>query len=101
TFHEGAPLAFQGDYYTFTLMTPTFIPGPLEWGPPPIWMGGLGPQMTKAAAEVADGVLIHPFNTERFLREETVPRVAAGLDASGRQRSDFTVTVTVIVCVYE
>ena len=100
TFHEGEPLAFRGDYYTFTLMTPTFIPPPLEWGPPPIWMGALGPQMTRAAAEVADGVLIHPFNTERFLREQTLPRVEAGLAASGRARADFGLTVTTIVCVY-
>lgn len=100
TFHEGTPLDFRGDYYTHTLMTPTFIPAPLEWGPPPIWMGALGPQMTTAAAEVADGVLIHPFNTERFLREQTLPRVAKGLAKSGRDRRDFTVGVTVIVCVY-
>jgi probable F420-dependent oxidoreductase len=101
TFHEGEPLSFRGDYYTFTLMTPTFIPAPLESGPPPIWMGGLGPLMTKAAAEVADGVIIHPFNSERFLREQTLPRVAAGLAAGGRVRTDFTLGVTVIVCVYE
>jgi probable F420-dependent oxidoreductase len=99
-FHEGAPLDFRGDYYTFTLMTPTFIPPRLEWGPPPIWMGALGPLMTMAAADVADGVLIHPFNTERFLREQTLPRVEAGLAASDRTRNDFTLTVTAIVCVY-
>ncbi|HEX7094525.1 MAG TPA: TIGR03617 family F420-dependent LLM class oxidoreductase [Acidimicrobiales bacterium] len=101
TFAAGARLDFRGDYYTFTLMTPTFVPPPLEWGPPPIWMGALGPLMTRAAAEVADGVLIHPFNTARYLRERTVPGVEAGLAASGRARSDLTVTVTVIVCVYE
>jgi probable F420-dependent oxidoreductase len=100
TFHEGRPLAFRGDYYTFTLMTPTFVPPPLEWGPPPVWMGGLGPLMTKAAAEVADGLLVHPFNSERFLREHTVPQVAAGLAASGRSRAGFSLGVTVIVCVY-
>jgi probable F420-dependent oxidoreductase len=57
--------------------------------------------MTKAAAEVADGVLIHPFNSERFLREQTLPRVDAGLAASDRSRDDFMLNVTVIVCVYE
>jgi alkanesulfonate monooxygenase SsuD/methylene tetrahydromethanopterin reductase-like flavin-dependent oxidoreductase (luciferase family) len=99
-FALGLGSQFRGDYYTFTLMTPTFIPPALEWGPPPIWMGALGPQMTRAASEVADGVLIHPFNTERFLREQTLPRVEAGLAASGRTRADFGVTVTTIVCVY-
>jgi probable F420-dependent oxidoreductase len=100
TFQDGEPLDFRGDYYTFTLMTPTFVPERLEWGPPPIWMGALGPLMTKAAAEVADGVLIHPFNTERFLREQSLPRVEAGLAAAGRDRAGFTLTVTAIVCLY-
>ena len=100
TFHDGAPLSFRGDYYTFTLMTPTFVPPALGCAPPPIWMGGLGPLMTRAAAEVADGVLVHPFNSERFLREATVPRVEEGLASSGRTRADFSLGVTVIVCVY-
>ena len=104
-FHEGAKLDFRGDYYTFTLMTPTFIPAPLSAdgsvAPPPIWMGALGPLMTKAAAEVADGVIIHPFNSEAFLRTRTLPRVEAGLAASGRTRADFTVNVSAIACVYD
>ena len=36
-FQNGSPLDFRGDYYTHTLMIPTHNPGPLEWGPPPIW----------------------------------------------------------------
>jgi probable F420-dependent oxidoreductase len=101
TFATGARLDFRGDYYTLTLMTPTFIPEPLPSGPPPVWMGALGPLMTRAAAEVADGVLIHPFNSARFLELQTLPRVAAGLEASGRHRDAFTLIVTAIVCVYE
>lgn len=101
TFHEGAPLAFRGDYYTFTLMTPTFIPAALEWGPPPIWMGALGPLMTRSAAEVADGLVIHPFNSERFVRERTLPRMQEGLEKADRSRSDFTLTVSVILCLYD
>lgn len=99
-FHEGKKLDFRGEYHTFTLMTPTFVPEPLPWGPPPIWMAALGPVMTRTAAEVADGVLIHPFNSERFLREVTVPAVAEGLRRSGRARDGFTLGVDVILCVY-
>ena len=39
--------------------------------------------MTALAAEVADGLLVHPFNTERFLRERTLPAVEAGLARAG------------------
>jgi probable F420-dependent oxidoreductase len=99
-FHEGERLDFRGDYYTHTLMTPTFIPAKLPCDPPPIWVGALGPRMTQMAAEVADGVLIHPFNTETFLRSVTVPRVEAGLAAQGRDRAGFTLGVDVIACVY-
>jgi probable F420-dependent oxidoreductase len=99
-FHDGERLEFRGDYYTHTLMTPTFIPAPLDCAPPPIWVGALGPRMTQMAAEVADGVLIHPFNTETFLRTVTQPRVEAGLAAAHRDRAEFTVGVDVIACVY-
>ncbi len=105
TFHEGAPLSFRGDYYTFTLMTPTFLPPPLSRdgsvAPPPIWMGALGPLMTSAAAQVADGVIVHPFNSEHFLRTVTLPRIEAGLAKAGRSRDAFTVNVTAITCLYD
>jgi probable F420-dependent oxidoreductase len=99
-FHSGDRLDFRGKYYTHTLMTPTFIPAPLESEPPPIWIGALGSRMTRMSAELADGVLIHPFNTAHFLRTVTLPNVEAGLMASGRRRSDFMLGVDVIPCVY-
>ena len=49
-------------------MTPIFVPPPMPFAPPPIWAGALGPQMTRAMARHADGVIIHPFNTGDFLR---------------------------------
>lgn len=104
-FADGTRLDFRGDYYTFTLMTPTFLPKPLsEDGsvlPPPLWMGALGPLMTSAAAQEADGVIIHPFNSEHYLRTHTLERVELGLAKSGRTRDDFTVIVSAITCLYE
>jgi probable F420-dependent oxidoreductase len=98
SWHEGVPLDFQGEIYRHTLMTPFFDPGPNPFGPPPVWVAALGPQMTAKAAEVGDGVLIHPFHTGKFLREHTTPAVAAGLARAGRPRSGFTVHATPIVC---
>jgi probable F420-dependent oxidoreductase len=83
--HERVPLAFEGEHYTHTLMTPFFDPGPNPNGPPPIWLGGVGPRMTEVAGEVADGFLVHPFCTVRSLEEVTLP----ALDR-GRARSDLT-----------
>jgi probable F420-dependent oxidoreductase len=99
-FHQGERLDFRGEYYTHTLMTPMFMPAPLGCDPPPIWVGALGPRMTQMAAELADGVLIHPFNTEQFLRSVTLPRIDAGLASRGRDRSQFTVGIDVMACVY-
>jgi probable F420-dependent oxidoreductase len=93
----GERLNFRGEFYRHTLMTPTFSPGPCEYGPPPIYLGALGPRMTRATAEVADGLLVMPFGTKRFLHEATLPVVAEGLKASGREAGDFAIVPEIIV----
>jgi probable F420-dependent oxidoreductase len=93
----GEPLHFTGEFYTHTLMTPFFSPGPNPHGNPPILLAAVGPAMTTVAAEVADGLLVHGFTTERYLRQETLPAVAAGLAASGRAREDFQVVYPAFV----
>jgi len=94
---HGERLDFRGEFYRHTLMTPTFNPGPNPYGPPPIQLGALGPQLTRAAAEVADGLLVMPFGTTRYLRERTMAAVDAGLAAAGRRREDFAVVPEIIV----
>ena len=76
---DGSRLDFRGEYTRHTLMPPTFVPGPLEWGPPPVLLGALGPLMTRTAAEVADGLLVMPFHSHRHVRERTLPAVEEGL----------------------
>lgn len=98
TWQDGAKLEFRGEIYRHTLMTPMFDPGPNPHGPSPIWLAGLGPRMTESAATVADGLLVHPFHTERFIHEHVAPAVATGLASSGRDRSAFSVSATPIVC---
>ncbi|MBN2622046.1 MAG: TIGR03617 family F420-dependent LLM class oxidoreductase [Acidimicrobiales bacterium] len=94
---DGVPLAFEGEHTRHTLMTPAFDPGPLPSGPPPIWLGALGPRMVGLATAVADGLLVHPFTSDRHLAEVTLPRVAAGLAAASRDRTDLTVVGQAIV----
>lgn len=94
---DGAPLDFQGEYYRHTLMTPMFNPGPNPFGPPPILLGALGPKMTEVAGEVADGLIVHPFNSLPFLESKALPAVRRGLAKSGRSDEDFLLQVNAIV----
>lgn len=95
----GERLQFEGDFYRHTLMTPMFNPGPNPYGAAPLWLGALGPMMTRMAAEVADGLLVMPFSTERFFIEHTMVNVAAGLASVGRTRGDLSIIAQAIVCV--
>jgi probable F420-dependent oxidoreductase len=85
SWQEGTRLDFRGEFTRHTLMPPTFVPGPNPYGVPPVLLGALGPQMTRAAAEVADGLLVMPFHSHRHFRERTLPAVAEGLAVAGRE----------------
>jgi probable F420-dependent oxidoreductase len=101
SWHEGAKLDFRGDFYTHTLMTPFFNPGPNPYGIPRVVLGGVGPRMTEVAGEVADGFMVHPFSTEKFMRATTLPALQRGLDTAGRSRDDFEIAFPAMVIVAE
>jgi len=87
----GAPLRFRGEFYTHTLMAPFFDPGPNPYGNPRIMLAAVGPLMTEAAGEVADGLLCHPFSTERYLREVTLPALLRGRARAGGTLDGFEI----------
>jgi probable F420-dependent oxidoreductase len=97
SWNSGERLDFRGDYYRHTLMTPTFNPGPNPFGPPPIYCGALGPRLTRAVAQHADGLLVMPFGSKRFLHEHSMPIVRDGLAAAGRPADDLSVLPEIIV----
>tara|TARA_Y100000746_G_scaffold35064_1_gene26336 strand:- start:158 stop:1174 length:1017 start_codon:yes stop_codon:yes gene_type:complete len=93
--HEGKDLDFRGEFYQHTLMTPIFNPGKNPFGLPKIYVAGVGPLMTQAAAESGDGFIVHPFHTTKFLENITLPSVKKGLELSETQEFDFSVGVMV------
>ncbi|MHB1088272.1 MAG: LLM class F420-dependent oxidoreductase [Acidimicrobiales bacterium] len=95
--NEGTKLNFRGEFYRHTLMTPFFDPGPNPFGPPKVFLAAVGEMMTEVAGEVADGLLVHPFTTERYLREVTLPALQRGLDKSGRTLDSFQVSFSGLV----
>jgi probable F420-dependent oxidoreductase len=97
TWHEGKPLEFAGRFYTHTLMTPFFTPTNNEYGAPKVFLAAVGPMMTEVAGEVADGVIIHAFTTEKYLRETTLPALERGFARAGKSRKDFEISYPVFV----
>jgi probable F420-dependent oxidoreductase len=90
--NAGTPLNFRGEFYRHTLMSPFFNPGPNPYGAPKVYLAAVGELMTEVAGEVADGLLVHPFTTERYLREVTLPALERGLAKSGRVLADFPIS---------
>src|SRR3546814_18455270 len=70
----GAKLDFHGDFYTHTLMTPFFTPGPHDYGHPRVFPAAVGPRPTEVAAEVCDGFFCHGFPTHQYPRTVNTPR---------------------------
>lgn len=92
SWNEGTELEFRGDFYRHTLMTPFFNPGPNPHGNPKVFLAAVGEKMTEVAGEVADGILLHGFTTERYVREVSLPALERGWAAAGKAREDFEIT---------
>lgn len=95
--YEGERLDFRGEIYRHTLMTPIFEPSPNPYGPPQVFLAGVQPRMIAAAGEVADGIIVHPFNSRRFLDADLLPALHGGLTRAGRVRERFTVMCQVLI----
>jgi len=94
TWQNGTPLAFRGEFYTHTLMTPFFTPDRNDlgdFGVPRIFLAGVGELMTEVAGEVCDGFICHGFTTERYLREITLPALARGRAKAGKTMDGFEI----------
>jgi probable F420-dependent oxidoreductase len=94
TWQTGEPLAFRGEFYTHTLMTPFFTPDKrdlAEVGTPKIFLAGVGELMTEVAGEVCDGFICHGFTTERYLREVTLPALLRGRAKAGKTLEGFEI----------
>ncbi len=97
SFQNSGPLAFEGDFYQFSLMTPFFNPGPIPNPDVPIFIAGVGPYLSRLAGELCSGFHVHPFHTVRYLDEVVLPGITAGSGASGRTIDDVELATTVFV----
>lgn len=95
--YAGERLAFHGEFYRHTLMTPIFEPAPSPYGAPPVWLAAVQPRMTELAGEVADGLIVHPFNSRPFLERALLPALARGRARAGRAPAACTVLVQALI----
>ncbi len=99
--YDGAPLDFRGEYYQHHLMTPDFTPKNIEFGRPRVTLAAVGPLMTRVAAEEADGIIIHSFSTEKYIRESLIPRITEALDGVDKSLGDFEISYPAFVVTGE
>ncbi len=93
----GEKLNYRGEYYTLTLMTPFFNPGPIPHANIPIYIAGVNIGLAQLAGEVADGFHVHPFHSVSYLKEVILPTIDKGLKKAGRHRTDICISTTVFV----
>jgi probable F420-dependent oxidoreductase len=92
-------LAFDGEFYRFSLLTDFFSPGPSDFPDIPISIAGVNTGMARLAGEVCDGFHVHPFHSRRYLDEVMRPAIAEGAASSGRDASECEVFCPVFAIV--
>lgn len=67
----------------------------------PVYVAAVGPLMVKGACAAADGMLGHPFTSDRYIRDTVLPRIEDGLAEAGRDRDEFTLAQGFMVAASE
>ncbi len=101
TWQEGLPLNYKGRFYSFTLMTPFFNPGPLRQPIIPIHLAAVNPVMAQLGGELCEGVQIHPLHTKRYLERVLIPSVERGAKKAGKTRKDVDLAAPIFAAVGE
>lgn len=97
SWQTGGALDFRGDLYQHTLMPPLFNAGPIESGPPPVWLAAVGPRMLATAGAVADGLICHPLLSRAYLDDVVVPTVTTARAGGARASEPFTFSTLCLV----
>ncbi len=96
--HTGELGKLEGEYHNLDLSHFRLVAPPLR-SSIPIVLPALFEKACTQAAEIADGLLGHPLWTTNWIRNEVLRFVKAGLDKSGRQRSDFNLNIEIFCAI--
>ena len=67
SFQADEPLNVEGEFYSHTLITPFFNPGPIEHPEVPIYIAGVNTSLALLAGELCDGFHVHPFHSPEYV----------------------------------
>lgn len=101
SFQTEEPLSYEGEFYSHTLLTPFFDPGPIENPAIPIYVAGVNTGLATLAGELCDGFHVHPFHSPEYIRETVEPAIAAGAARGGREPGTVELATSVFVVTGE
>ena len=88
---HGSTLDFKSESYSLNLMTPYFNPGPVEDPDIQVHLAAVNPRMLQVAGEVGDGVILHPFCSQKYTDDVVLPNLETGAARSGRTLKDLEI----------
>jgi probable F420-dependent oxidoreductase len=91
--------AHRGKFYNHTITNPFFTPGPINYDPPKVFIAAINEYNAETVGFVADGILIHPLHSPKFIDEQLMPNIEKGLAKSGRSRDDITIVCPIFLAV--
>ncbi|MFV0258037.1 MAG: TIGR03617 family F420-dependent LLM class oxidoreductase [Acidimicrobiales bacterium] len=92
-------LKHDGPYYQLSLLPEAWAPRRHDYADVKVDISAVGPYMTRAAGEVADGIHVHPFHSVAYLDDVLAPAVAEGAARAGRDPSEIDLIVPVFTIV--
>ena len=93
------PLAFAGDFYSFSLLPDMWSPGAIDAPDPPVYVAAVNPWMCTMIGEVADGVHVHPLHSVRYIEEIVRPAIATGAAKAARDPADIAFVCPLLTIV--
>jgi probable F420-dependent oxidoreductase len=92
-------LEHHGEFYDLDFITPQWSPGPIDVPDPEVDVAAVNPWMLRMAAEVADGVHVHPLAEPGYIARHVVPNIAEGAAKAGRLPTEIAAIVPVMTIV--
>ena len=96
--HTGELTRLEGQYHTLDLSHFRLV-RPARRSAIPVYLPAVFEKACTQAGAIADGLLGHPLWTTAWLRDRVGQSLKAGLDSSGRQRSDVDVNLMIFTVI--
>jgi probable F420-dependent oxidoreductase len=85
------PTYFEGEHYQYTMMSPFFNPGPIEYPDVPIYIAAVNTYNARLCGELCAGLRAHPVATFAYSRDVLAPAIAQGAKKAGRTLEDVDI----------